>query len=355
MERSLSTYRKRIKVNSSSTQTVFMIAYRSFTDLEKFIDGRPGKDQVYDYLQQWINRMKEDKKDPSTIKTYFIMIRKYMRYRGVEMHPLDTKRNLDFPTKREEELHPLEIATFQQILEWCSYKRRMLYLAQSSSGMRIGEIIRLRKNDIHTGMERLMVRIHAAFTKKKQVRTTFFSTEAAGLIVPRLKEIGGPDLVFGTHQDARIGAAGEAAYLRRLLKKMGINDKYGTNGRNVVTTRSFRTFFITQVSGHDPNLAKYFAGQKGYPLQYDRLTDEEKLDEYLKFEPSLLMNDRARNMENIRRLEKEDRDARRCIEREEAEMRRRVGVLEEKMREILSRLRDEEQHGGRPVDDEKKP
>ena len=87
---------------------------------------------------------------------------------------------------------------------------------------------------------------------------------------------------------------------------MGISDKYETNGRNVITTHSFRAYFITKVSREDPNLAKYFAGQKGYLLQYDRQTDAEKLAIYIKLEPLLLVSDKARDKEKIRNLESEN-------------------------------------------------
>ena len=87
---------------------------------------------------------------------------------------------------------------------------------------------------------------------------------------------------------------------------MGIRDKYETTGRNVITTHSFRAYFITKVNRQDPNLAKYFAGQKGYLQQYDRLTDAEKLALYMGFEPSLLVSDKARDKERIRNLENEN-------------------------------------------------
>ena len=87
--------------------------------------------------------------------------------------------------------------------------------------------------------------------------------------------------VFGNHKDARNNARREAKYIAELQKKIGICDKYETTGRNVITTHSLRAFFITKVSRSDHNLAKYFAGQKGYLLQYDRQTDAEKLAIYI--------------------------------------------------------------------------
>ena len=281
-----------------------------FTNLPKgtfkLIVSRPNDEQVYDYLQARINAMQVRKMTPITINSYFGHIKQYLHYRGIRLHPTDIRQCLNFPKKHVEEMRPLELDTFRKILKVCSAKREMIYLAQSSSGMRIGEMVQLRKSDIHTNMARLMVKIPAAFTKTRVARTTFFSAEAAKMVIPKLKKIGGSDLVFGT-SDNVIGNTGrEARYLAALQKRMGISDKYETNGRNVITTHSLRAFFITKVSREDPNLAKYFAGQKGYLMQYDRLTDMEKLEIYMKFEPLLLVSDKARDRERIRNLENEN-------------------------------------------------
>ena len=302
----METYREHIGVKSASSKSIFESAHKAFAGIEDLIDSRPNDEQVYDRLQANINGLKAKNKGPVTIKTYFIVIKQYLHYRGIKLDSTDIKQCLNFPKKQIEELRPLELDTFRKILKACSAKREMLYLAQSSSGMRIGEMVQLRKKDIHADMARLMVKIQAAFTKTGVARTTFFSAEAAKLVIPRLKKIGDSDLVFSIHNDPKGNVSLESKYLDDLQKKMGISDKYETNGRNVITTHSFRAFFITKVSREDPNLAKYFAGQKGYLMQYDRLTDAEKLSHYMGFEKLLLVSDKARDRERIRNLENEN-------------------------------------------------
>ena len=304
--RSVATYREHIGVRADATKSIFESAHKAFVGIEELIDSRPNDEQVYDYLQARINALQARKMSPVSIDTYFSHIKQYLHYRGIRLHSTDIRQCLNFPKKQVEELRPLEMDTFQKMLKACSAKREMLYLAQSSSGMRIGEMVQLRKKDISTNVARLMVKIPAAFTKTGVARTTFFSAEAAKLVAPRLKKIGDSDLVFGTGNNVRSNARGEAKYIAELQKNMGISDKYETNGRNVITTHSLRAFFITKVSREDPNLAKYFAGQKGYMLQYDRQTDEEKLALYMKFEPLLLVSDKARDQEKIRKLEQEN-------------------------------------------------
>ena len=309
--RSVTSYREHIRVKASATRRMFETAYGSFPGIEGIIDSRPGDDAVYDYLQERINDMHERSNCLNTIMVYFGHIRQYLHFRGIKLNSIDIKQSLNFPKRHMEEMRPLGLPAFQTILKNCSRKKEMLYLAQSSSGMRIGEMLQIRKSDVHTHLARLLVRIPAKYTKTGMARTTFLSAEAAKMVMPRLKKIDDSDLVFGTGCALSHGVSSEGSYLSKLQKRIGINDKYETNRRNVITTHTFRAFFITKVSRKDHNLAKFFAGQKGYMLQYDRLSDEEKLALYVEIEPSLLVSDKARDQERIRRLESENEELKR--------------------------------------------
>ena len=335
--RSVATYQEHIRVKSDSTKELFLTAHGAFAGIEELIASRPNDEQAYDYLQARINALQARKMSPNSINIYFSHIKQYLHYRGIKLNPIDIKQCLNFPKKQVEELRPLELDTFRKMLNTCSAKREMLYLAQSSSGMRIGEMMQLRKKDIHTNMARLMVKIPAVFTKTGVARTTFFSAEAANLVVPKLKKIGDSDLVFSISNNPRGNVCIEARYLCELQEKMGISDKYETNGRNVITTHSFRAFFITKISRKDPNLAKYFSGQKGYLLQYDRLTDAEKLFHYMGFESLLLVSDKARDQEKIRNLEEENKGLKRGnkdLKRGNKDLKRGNKNLAKKVREL---------------------
>ena len=337
--RTVASYRKHIRVKASATKRMFETAYGSFPGIEDLIDSRPSDDDVYDYLQERINAMHERSNSLSTIMVYFGHIRQYLHFRGIKLDPLDVKQSLNFPKRHKEEMRPLGLSAFQSILKNCSRKKEMLYLAQSSSGMRIGEMLQIRKRDIHTHTARLLVRIPAKYTKTGMARTTFFSAEAAKMVMPRLMKIDDSDLVFGTGCGLSTGVSAEGTYLSSLQKRIGMNDKYETNRRNVITTHTLRAYFITKVSRKDPNLAKFFAGQKGYMLQYDRLTDEEKLALYVKIEPSLLVSDKARDRERIRNLENENAKVAE-LERKNREFERMAMEFERRTMESERRNKD---------------
>ena len=79
-------------------------------------------------------------------------------------------------------------------------------------------------------------------------------------------------------------------------------------------------------------------------LQYDRLSDEEKLALYVEIEPSLLVSDKARDQERIRRLESENEELKRGskelksknkdLKREVKDLKRGNKGLAKKVREL---------------------
>jgi len=247
------------------------------------------EETLWDTLQQWINYNSD--KNPSTVKLWFSIIKKYLHHRGVKLNPDDVKENLDFPRKMTEDPHPLQLSEINRILLASNYKKKVMYMCQISSGMRIGELVQIRKKHLVFGKKRIMVKIPSYIAKFNKARTTFFSIEAQKLLMPILRKKLEDELIFGSNDDMRKAEVNEMQTLKRTLQKVGLYQKNESNGRGTITSHSFRAYFITKLSRRDPNFAKKLAGQKGYLLQYDRLSDDEKLEVYLKFESDLILDD----------------------------------------------------------------
>ena len=89
---------------------------------------------------------------------------------------------------------------------------------------------------------------------------------------------------------------------RCYIAKLGMEERYDS-GRRKVSLYRFRAFFFTRaVRVHGKNYAHRMTGHGGYFIQYDRLTDEERIEMYSTLEPSLLIYDQTRNEEKIERL-----------------------------------------------------
>ena len=185
----------------------------------------------------------------------------------------------------------------RRILEVSNHKNRLKILAQLSSGLRRGELLQLRKIDLDTTQERIIVNVPASITKTKKSRVTFFSKEVTPLLKPILKRLNDENYVFFRGKTKPTNVSNHyQLILTKYLKRINLDQKY-ESGRHKITTHSFRAFFITKVSRHDPNLAKYFAGQEQARdlLMYDRLTLDEKLEKYIEFESDLLINEKINN------------------------------------------------------------
>ncbi|HEU04074.1 MAG TPA: hypothetical protein ENH95_03005 [Nitrosopumilus sp.] len=136
---------------------------------------------LYDLLQDWINWNHHDGKNNSTIRAMFSFLRHYLYFRGVKTNPQDIKENLKFGKKIDNERHPLSKEEYMQIVNYFrNPKRQALYLVLGSSGMRIGEALRLKKKDLDFSPERIKIKIPAEITKTRKGRSTYISKEASG-------------------------------------------------------------------------------------------------------------------------------------------------------------------------------
>jgi len=288
--RTQESYYEKIQKKSPQYQIAIKQTHKRFNDycMETFDRSaenviqemkRSNEDAVYDTLQSWINWNDL----PNSIVNYFAHLKPYLHYRGIKLNPLDIKINLDFGKKHEEELHPLSQEEYWKLLEAASYRNKVFYLFMGSSGMRPVEASHIRKKDLEF-KERIVIHIPAKWTKLKRARTTFCSKEVSNFIKPMLEKIGDEDVIFPYSYTSAIDVT-----FSRYRKKTGLDKVHDGNKRALITPMNFRAWFISKISRHDPNLAKKWAGQKGYLLQYDRLTPEEQLEKYIEFEPDLLV------------------------------------------------------------------
>ena len=260
-------------------------------------------EEVFDFLQAWINWNSQI--SPRAVGNYFSRIKKYLHYRGIKLHPQDIKEELDFPNLIEEELYSMSLEDVQTIAKNMQYKQKTQFICQLSSLMRVGEIVQLRKKHLILGQQNIIVKIPAQIAKFKKGRTTFFSKEASSMLRPLLRRMEDNDLIFGSNENMRFARTNAEQTLRRVLDKTGLDMKYEGNKRYMINTHSFRAYGITKLSRHDPNFAKKIAGQKGYLLQYDRMTDEEKLELYQKFEIDLIIDNSLKLKKEKQILESE--------------------------------------------------
>lgn len=290
------------------------------------------EDSLYNLLQEWIDWNVSKRAGAYSIRMRFSIIRSYLYHLGVKTNPQDIKQLLRFPKRINEERYPLKKQELRDlVLAQSRYpKRQALYLACSSSGMRLGEALKIRKKDLDFSLERIMVRIKAEYTKTKTARTTFLSKECGEKLRTYLEKLEDSDFVFSdSKKEWKI--RNEQGALATALEALGYNQKYSSNRFYKITSHSFRAYFFTAATRrHDENYAHKMTGHGGYLMQYDRMDDPEKLKMYLELEPDLVVFSQTENELEIKRL-KEDMESVAQLRTEIRELRENQAKQDEKI------------------------
>ncbi|MCH8324461.1 MAG: tyrosine-type recombinase/integrase [Thaumarchaeota archaeon] len=356
MLRTIETYYEKTSTLAPGTQIGIKQVVNSFFSycMEKGIGDpipfmKKSENDCFDLLQDWINWNTNRGLAASTIRQNFSSLKGFLYYVGIKIVKEDVKANLSFPKQLKEEPFPLQLDAVRQILEQTT-KKKALYLTLLSSGLRIGEAVQLRRKDFDFSKERVMIHIPAKITKTKTARTTFISREAASLLSIKIRNLAENDLVFGSNEKVHAARMNEVVNFERFLKKADLDQKYDGINRRKITLHSFRAFFFTKAARiHDENYAHKLTGHGGYLPQYDRLTDEEKLELYITLEPELLVYDQSKKNAEIEKLKKEKSE----LEKRETEVdnlkenmdkiiEEKIGQYNQKFMENLEKMYDEQ-------------
>ena len=318
--RTKETYLSKISNQASGSQKGVLLSIGNF---ENFCMQQYGKANIipdllesteverFDTLQLWVNYMNNTPTkntgkplEPATVKMYFSRVKVYLHYMGIKLDVQDVKHELSFKRVPQEEKYGLTLDDINKILDGIYYSMKVQLMCQLSSLMRIGELVQIRKKHLVLDNENIIVKLPSEIAKLKKARTTFFSKEASDLLRPKLKTLSANDLVFGSNENHLLAEQNAGQILRRHLKRIGMDMK-NSKDLNEINTHSFRAYGITKLSRYDSNFAKRLAGQKGYLDQYDRLSQDEKLELYEKYEHELTIDQRKRDKMIIAKLENE--------------------------------------------------
>ena len=332
--RNRQTFEKKMQTKDPKTLVTYKITLDSFDYFLRDHNHTITPEKAEDIVQDYVNWFAPTHA-PRTVWNYYSRIKKYLRHRGFHIE------EIELPKIPEKELYPLKLVDIHRIFQELSYKDVTLFLTQIQAGLRIGESVQLRKKHFLHDYDRLVLKIPPNIAKFKRGRTVVIGKEAGNRIKQILKKIDDDDLVFGTGENPISSRVNKEAILRNALIKIGLDMKYDDTGRFQINTHSFRAYFISRVSRHDPNIAKKLAGEKGYLLQYDRLTDEEYVENYLKFEDDLTVFDLTQRYQkqNLKQKELYEKNQQQIIEQN-----KKIEDLEESLKsfQVDMKRRDKE-------------
>lgn len=258
------------------------------TDLKALSDKNDVK--LYLFMNDFVQWLIAQDYGSRSISHWFMFLKNYMRYNGIRIYNEDIKSYVKIPKPLKERKKPLDPQTIKELVKRTGPFYGALILVLASSGMRIGEVIRLRMSKLDMTKEPWMVSVMAENAKMREERRTFISKEAMLALISLIKDKKPEDLIFdfGT-EDFTVILNNVESWFSDLRKRTGFKEKY-SNGFHHVRIHAFRNFFISQTEKIHEGFGHALAGHGRYMVEYENYTDDELREFYLKVEPMLTID-----------------------------------------------------------------
>jgi len=272
---------------------------------------------------------------------------KKLKKRGIEKN---VEPICDFKIPKPDEL--------KQILTHANTKARAIFLLQSSSGLRIGEVCSLKLSDIDMNYDYPHITIRGKKTKTRAKGRTRCSPEAKDSILEwlkirdseiQLKKVRVPKEYLDQDINERLFTCSPKSarnMWNTLLKKAQFSDRddSGKYKRHMMGTHSLRKYFINEFSKYNNDLARYLANQRtNLDRKYRDWTDEYLDEQYAQGVKYLLVNEREVTDKRIQDLDSQVTK----LQQENAELRDRIDKLDT-LKELLEmKLRIEKIENGK--------
>ena len=254
-------------------------------DIRNLENGTRNKitDQYEHDITQYRNHLTTEGYSPKSIHNYVSSVKMILEHHRIDLDKAFWKKLkkrgiekvaepiCDFKIPNREDL--------KKILTHANTKPRAMFLLQSSSGMRIGEVCSLTMNDIDMSFEYPHITLRK--TKNRAKGRTRCSPEAKEAIQEFLK-------IRPNNNDNRMFQCKTKVarvMWNRMLKNSGLakKDNSGKYPRHLMGTHSLRKYFRNEFSKYDNGVAQYLMNQRtGLDRKYRLWTDEYLDQEYSK-------------------------------------------------------------------------
>ena len=248
------------------------------------------QEQVENLLQTYIDELEAENKGLRTVRGYSCMAWNYLKYRRVQFDKDELETSLSYKSEIKEELHPISKKEIKTLLDYSDFKWKTKILIMSSSGLRISELLGIRKCDVNRELERYSIYVRSAIAKGHKARTTLISSEAMPYLDKLLENKSENDFIFPHRTNSRLHiVSAEIKTFHNLLEKAGLDMRYEGKKLHKITTHSFRAFFVSQFEKTFSGFGHALSGHDRYLKQYERFTIGEKIEKYIETEKYLLI------------------------------------------------------------------
>jgi integrase len=240
-------------------------------------------------------------------------------------------------------------AELRQIIMNMPIGGRALFLCLASSGMRIGEAMSLRMENVDLTKTPVKVSIPAKITKRQTARFTYISNEAKDLLNEWLKArddyiklASMKNFSNGFKHGDKIFTFGiqvASIYWSNALRKCKLNQVDPTTERLILHPHSLRKYFITKGSEINAQATEELVGHEGYLTRsYRRMTEEQLIEFYIKLEPNLNIFSNLEEMKKMKAEESKLQTIMNSLVAENQEFKRKFSETDRLLGEVLLSL-----------------
>ena len=331
--------------SSENTQRLYRSTLRGYfklfyPELQKHSRKTIDKELV-DISLQYINQDKDFRKDlmrfrkhigdlaPKTIATKLAVLIRYFESNQITFNK-NFIRNLKGrgATEAISKEHVPDKTEIARILEYMPIQAKVLTLVLVSSGMRIGEAMKLRLEDLDLDQEPARINLRAEYTKTRKSRLVFISTEAKEVLSEWLEyrpHFIEKNTVFLNKRLTKTYSNMVFPYTqtsfrtlwRSAVEKAGLYETDPVTNRMTIRPHNLRKFFRTYGKWKNPDVAEALMGHtSGLTAIYARFDQAEDIlrEGYLEAEPNLSLSQNTQTIIELReKVETQSDDIQRLV------------------------------------------
>jgi hypothetical protein len=153
-------------------------------------------------------------------------------------------------------------------------------------------MVQLKKKNFDTTVRPIAVTFPKSIMKKKNgiayTNVKFVTQEDEEPLLRLLSPLNEEDIVFGTGPDKELAINNEEKAWKRLLKRLGLDEKYPHNGRLKKSIHSIKAFtFTAAVDAVNETYAHAYGDHSMYTKTYLRWSTQKKIEQFKKLEKAI--------------------------------------------------------------------
>jgi len=301
--------------NSYGTVRSYLTALNK---LQKFCDTKSSLSEILyelknkkldpvDLLDDFYTYMSHQRIKNRTIIGYLSITKDYLNFHGMHIYTEDIKQKFRTPRPEVFFEEGLTKSVLNRLLQNSIPKLRVAILIACSSGMRIGEIVQLKRSDIDFTTHPVTIRVRRDTTKTRETRFTHISSETSKILSDyitknktrsnsddpflfmHLEDENDPKSYYKSMFSARQTFMEKLRKTTDSIPELTVKNE---NGQNSIHFHAFRKWFKTQVTtAGQSDFAESLMGHKSLKLVYFKQSSDARMKLYQKMEPFLTISD----------------------------------------------------------------